>query len=339
MSESRSGLGRDRPPAPERPRLDLPELAWRVARSLSRADRRSLALRLLETEADEIVFRCDGNRWTAFPWDHMISGPLFVHGSFQGPEVRAVLDWMRRHGRLDSPRDVIIDVGANIGTSTIPFAQQTKCRVLAIEPVPDNFAVLCRNVTDNGLAPRVTCVQAAITTMPSRRVRMILPAGNSGGGEVRRPDTEATFAGGFSVRGTVDVPTMRLADLLDAQGVAPERVALVWSDTQGCEAEVVESGRPLWAAGVPLFVELDPLSKGGGVGSLEALLTAATAHFVGFIPAEALVRDAEAGAEPEHRAISELAALGRTLRATAADVLLLPSGFDVRPAPGGASSP
>ena len=263
-ADDEPGAGRreDAPREAARSTPDLPELAWRVAQALSRADRRVLALRLLETEADEIAFRRNGNRWTAFPWDHMISGPLFVHGGFEGREVRAVLDWMGRQGRLDPPRDVIIDVGANIGTSTIPFAQGTRCRVLAIEPVPDNFAVLCRNVADNGLASRVTCVQVAITTASHDRVRMILPAGNSGGGEVRRADAEATFANGWAVRGTVDVPTMPLAELLGAHDVAPPRVAFVWSDTQGCEAEVIESGLPLWTAGVPLFVGARPAVPG-----------------------------------------------------------------------------
>ena len=33
-----------------------------------------------------------------------------------------------------------------------------------------------------------------------------------------------------------------LADVLEAQGIAPEQVAFVWSDTQGCEADVIASG-------------------------------------------------------------------------------------------------
>ena len=34
-----------------------------------------------------------------------------------------------------------------------------------------------------------------------------------------------------------------LGEILDDQKIVPERVALVWSDTQGCEAEVIETGR------------------------------------------------------------------------------------------------
>ena len=116
------------------------ELALRIAAALPREDRARLALLLLEDEADEITFRREGTRWTAFPWDHFISRTLFVHGSFQKSELRALLAWFTRHSRFSAPRDVVIDLGANIGTSTIPITQQTGCRVIAVEPVPEIFA-------------------------------------------------------------------------------------------------------------------------------------------------------------------------------------------------------
>ena len=305
MSDREPEAGGSRTPSDGPERLDLPELAWRVSRALSRAGRRTLALRLLEGEAEELTFRRKGTRWTAFPWDHTVSGSLFVFGSFQGREVRAVLGWMARHDRFASPRDVIVDVGANIGTSTIPFAQgRADCRVLAIEPVPDIFGVLCRNVADNGLAGRVTCVQTAISVSGRDRVQMILPTGNGGGGELRRPDRPASFATRDGVRGVVDVPAAGLTAVLDTEGVRPDQVVFVWSDTQGCEADVIASGSALWAGGVPLFVELDPMTWGGPEGA-EVISAAAMGHFTGFIDAETLMADA-AAASPAHRRSSGL---------------------------------
>src|SRR5262245_54524417 len=222
--------------APERRGpTSLAELVSRMIAALSKAERRNLALRLLEAEAEEITFRREGVRWTAFPWDHRISGPLFAEGGFQAPAVRAVLARMARDGRLAAPRDVIVDVGANIGTSALPFAIETGCRVLAIEPVPDLLAVLRKNVADNGLGGQLMCVQAAITADRRARVRMVLPAGNSGGGEVERRGRAPSFGSAHPIRGVVDVPASGLADLLDAHDIAPERVAFVWSDTQGSE--------------------------------------------------------------------------------------------------------
>jgi len=324
MSEGSTGTIKGQPGGGGRDRIGLLELAWQVTSALPRAERVALALRLIETEAEEITFRREGTRWTAFPWDHMISQSLFVHGNFQGPEVQAVLAWMTRHQRIAAARNIVVDVGANIGTSAIPFALASDCRVVAIEPVPETFAVLCRNVTDNGLAPRVTCIQAAISAARADRIRMILPAGNGGGGEVHHPGRAPTFSGRNPVRGMVDVPAMALDKLLDIHGIAPERVAFVWSDTQGCEAEVTGTGRRLWAAGVPLFAEFDPGTWDNGNG-VEALLAAATGCFVGFVVAKTLIAHPTAKARP----IAELADFCRAIGPEGSDALLLPGGFEL----------
>ncbi len=324
LGEARPGAAEALRQAARRPRIEALDFVLRLTDAMPRADRAALAFRLLNQEAEEITFRRDGTLWTAFPWDHFIAGPLFVDGTFQEPEVRVVLSWMRRHRRFTAPCDVIIDVGANIGTSTIPFAGQTACRVVAVEPVPEIFALLCRNVTDNGLAPRVVCVQAAISRAVSGRVRMVSPLGNSGGGEVVRSDREPSFAGSYPIHGTVEVPAMALDELLDAHGIAPNRVAFVWSDTQGCETEVIETGRSLWAAGVPLFAEFDPTVWGGSNGAA-TLIAAAAACFAGFIPSQSLIADAGTVPQP----IAELAAFSRTIGPEGTDVLLLPDTFDL----------
>ena len=329
-TSSRS-LGEARPDAVEalrqaarRPRIEALDLVLRLTDAMPRADRAALAFRLLNQEAEEITFRRDGTLWTAFPWDHFIAGPLFVDGTFQEPEVRVVLSWMRRHRRFTAPCDVIIDVGANIGTSTIPFAGQTACRVVAVEPVPEIFALLCRNVTDNGLAPRVVCVQAAISRAVSGRVRMVSPLGNSGGGEVVRSDRGRALPDRTRSTARSRFRRWRWTSFSTPHGIAPNRVAFVWSDTQGCETEVIETGRSLWAAGVPLFAEFDPTVWGGSNGA-GTLIAAAAACFAGFIPAQSLIVDASAVPRP----IAELAAFSRTIDPEGTDVLLLPDTFDL----------
>lgn len=47
-----------------------------------------------------------------------------------------------------SPKSVFIDVGANIGLFTC-FANKLQCKVIAIEPNPLNFKLLCRNLYIN----------------------------------------------------------------------------------------------------------------------------------------------------------------------------------------------
>jgi FkbM family methyltransferase len=301
----------------KRLRTKMSELALRMALALPRAERVRLALLLLEGEAEEITFRRDMTRWTAFPWDHLTE-TLFVDGDFQGPELRALIDWLTRHCGFSAPRNVVFDLGAKIGTSTIPIARQTGCRIVAVEAVPEMFSVLCRNVADNGLASRVICVQAAIDRAVSGHVQIILPAGTRGG-EVSRPDWESSLARQLPSRGTAEAPAIGLSCLLDSHGIAAHQVAFVRSDTQGRECEVIQTGSCLWAAGVPLFAKFDPTHWGGPVG-LATLVSAATGCFAGFIPAETLI----AAADPKPRAIAELANFCRTIDSKGTEILLLP---------------
>jgi FkbM family methyltransferase len=314
MSDKQPETGKTSP----KPGAELVGVVRRLAAALPLVERRALAMALIENEADEITFRRGGATWTIAPWDQKISQFLFANENFQGEEIRAVLKRMRRSGRLASPRDWIVDVGANIGTSAIPFAQATDCRVLAIEPMPEPFALLTRNVANNDLTARVTCVRSAIVNGPAERVRMVLPVGNGGGAEVVRPGGAPSFAGRHAVRGEAQAPAAGLSAILERQGVAPERVAFVWSDTQGCEIDVIETGSALWRAGAPLFVEFDP--RVCGAEGLAPLADAALERFAAFIPSEALIENPAVAARP----IAELPAYCRGLGERSSDCLLLP---------------
>lgn len=62
------------------------------------------------------------------------------------------------HLRLPQPK-IIIDAGANIGTSSVYFAQQfPNARIFAVEPEASNFQLLRKNVAQY---PNVVAVQAA----------------------------------------------------------------------------------------------------------------------------------------------------------------------------------
>ena len=293
-------------------------LAWRLAESLSDRNRRRLAFALLEGDGEgTISFRRDGIRWTAFTWDTYVSSTLFAEGSFHGAELAAAVAWIARH-RIPGPDAVIVNVGAHIGTSAIPLARGSGCRVLAIEPEPENFALLGQNVRDNGLDDRIACVRLAIA-LARDRVELVLPRANSGGPEVVPPGRPPSFLRTHPVRRVVDVPAARLSAILDAQRILPDTVPLVWSDTQGSEIDVIESAPPLWAAGVPLYTEFDPDVLGAHEAT-GAFVRAATAHFAGFAVDSALVAR---GADVEVRPMAEFAtACGSFARPT--NVLLVP---------------
>jgi FkbM family methyltransferase len=76
-----------------------------------------------------------------------------------GLEDYAVVERVVRR-RSSLPVRTIVDAGANIGLTSLYFAQAfPECRILALEPDPDNFEILVQNI--RSLKTRVECVRAA----------------------------------------------------------------------------------------------------------------------------------------------------------------------------------
>jgi FkbM family methyltransferase len=273
---------------------------------------------MLQNEIDQFIFCRDGIIWTAFGWDLNITRSLVEHGHFQGDQIKAVVSWMKSNGRLGSNEKTIVDVGANIGTSCIPFTRLTECSVLAIEPFPDNYTLLEQNIRQNGLTSRIRCIQTAVSD-GSERVKMFRPERECGGEMIIR---DAPIEDAEVIR---DVPASGLMDILESAGIALEQIAFVWSDTEGSEASVVKTGTPLWLAGIPLYTEVYPkaLEK---QNSEEALLRLLPQFFDRFIGVSDLM---ESGVYARPEPISHFSGFLDDLknREDLSDVLLLPSGF------------
>jgi FkbM family methyltransferase len=264
--------------------------------------RRVLGWRALaDSGVGDITFESHGLTWTASPDDGPVGLALFVDGGYHGAELTALVSWMAHEGVLSATRDVIVDVGANIGSTCIPLVRATGCRALAIEPVARSFRRLTANVTQNGLAERIRCVRAAVAR-DSRSVAMCLVPESSGASFVLRSES-----GRRAIAETLleEVDARPLGDLLATAGFRTEEVALVWADVQGCEAEVIASGTALWSSGVPLWAEIEPssLAEQGGVAEFVRL---AGEHFDRFVEARDLIRHGAAAPPSPIAALTEL---------------------------------
>lgn len=149
--------------------------------------------------------------------------------------------------RLVEPGATVVDVGANIGYNTVHAARLAgpRGRVVAIEPTPDNLAVLRRNVAAAGLTNVVVEPVAAGTAAGERElfVRGERSAVNSF-------FPESCYA---HVTDVVRVPVVPLDELVDEASV-------VKIDVEGAELDVLEGMPRLLAAGsTALVVEWHPL--------------------------------------------------------------------------------
>lgn len=293
-------------------------LYWQ-ARFLTEAGALKLSYQLAGQAAEQITFVREGVRWTVNLRDQNIGLLLFMGDLADSLNVGYLLAWAQVHGRLPQC-DTILDIGANIGTTTIPFLLKSACRVVSVEPVPANLALLKQNLAQNNLLDRVTIIERAITDR-AETVKMVVTPVAFGGSEIDRGATHRPEAIFQQPTETISVTTTRLDDLIGSLAIAPARVAFVWCDVQGSEGAVVRTGAPLWAAGVPLWAEIAPplLER---QGSLAQFLRDVTRQFQSFITLRELT---DAGPHASPHSMQDFPALVGTLTGEKqTDVLFLP---------------
>ena len=200
---------------------------------------------------------------------------LFATGGYEEAEVTDFLRWAERE-RPATTFPHAVEVGANVGSTSILIGE-AGYELIAVEPVKRTFDLLSRNVHDNHLDGRIRCVRAAVVDREGF-VHMVQSKG-LGLSELATDGGGYGFdRWGFGQSGTEQVAGRRIEALLADHGIDPGDVAFVWSDVQGAEQGVIDSGHGLWAAGVPLWLEVWPyaIARHGG---LPAFLDSVESHF------------------------------------------------------------
>jgi FkbM family methyltransferase len=194
-----------------------------------------------------MTFERNGFRWTGEP-NCLVSESIFLSDHYQDDSIEAV------SGFVKSDRPTAVNIGAHMGDVALPLSRKWK-KVIAIEPTPSTFAKLQRNVRQNGLERQIICYQAAITDTSGERELVVYR--ETAACELVGDDGRVGY-GDREYLERVPVKTWRLDHLMEALKVPPAEIGLVWSDTQGFEAQVMESAPALWAGGTCLWVEIWP---------------------------------------------------------------------------------
>jgi FkbM family methyltransferase len=129
-----------------------------------------------------------------------------------------------------------IDIGANIGATTITVAQNPRVHCLAIEPEPQNFSHLRVNVAMNCQNNNVEIKRLAIF---SRRQKLSFELSSENRGDHRLRIGDKTGFYGEEKRTTIDVEAVPLDEIAGSL-TGPLAVKI---DTQGAEPFVVSGGK------------------------------------------------------------------------------------------------
>jgi FkbM family methyltransferase len=206
--------------------------------------------------------------------DRHIGRSLFVKGA--RPEFavlrRAVAAITALTGEDAITDRLFVDVGANIGTSTIPaLVSHGFGAAVCCEPDEENYRLLRTNVALNGLDERVTCLPVGVSDQVGR-ASLVTYEGSGGNSWVavdsdRVQDWEARRAARRASKNRDPEPremTLVEVELVTLDGLAengiidPDRVGLVWIDAEGHEGHVIAGAGTLVDRGLPIVVEFHP---------------------------------------------------------------------------------
>jgi FkbM family methyltransferase len=229
-----------------------------------------------------------GDTWYFVPTNDVLGKLTFLAGGFEHDVMVAAVDVVeQRVGRPPLTGRTFVDVGANIGTSSIPaLTMLGASHAIAVEPAKDNLRLLRANVAANGLDGRVTIVDRALSDHAGT-LRLEIGPENSGDYRIRL--TEEPGAIGEEGWTTEGVATSTFDDLLDDQDVALDDVGLVWIDTQGHEAHVLDGAKTLLASTVPVIAEYWPYGL-DRAGALDRFHTIVSTHYRAVIDVRASMR-------------------------------------------------
>lgn len=195
--------------------------------------------------------------------DVAISSSLVLDGHYGHEIMRRFCDCLRDRD-VDVQDALFVNAGANIGTTLLNAHACGFRNLLAIEPDPDNFALLRENAVQLGDAT-VTLENVAVGAAQGEAV-FHRHATNHGRHSLVQPsDPEA-------VANSIRVPVVRLSDLLE-----PGRAFVLFADVEGYEPQLLEgAGEALMSDCRAMCLELTPKWYDG------AHRTALCEHLSGF---------------------------------------------------------
>jgi FkbM family methyltransferase len=185
---------------------------------------------------------------------------------------RVVLPWLARdrnfageiHDLMCQARDILrdggtyLDIGANLGATTLPLAAVGGCVIHAFEPDPTNFQMLKANLAINCASHSVLLHQIALGDVNGKLAFEINPS-NPGDNRLAGSGHPAM---GESTWKRIEVEVRRLDDLFGFLA----KPLVVKIDAQGAEAKIIAGGRRTLADAELISLEWYPylLARVGG---------------------------------------------------------------------------
>ena len=130
---------------------------------------------------------------------------------------------LEEYGFLDVENEIVVDIGANIGDSTIYFALNNAKNVIALEPYPYSYNIALNNIKKNNIEEKIILLNAGY--------------GQDGTAKIN-PDYKSTGCSELkSFNDGIDVTTLSLKTLLNYYSI---NNAVLKMDCEGCEYNLLK---------------------------------------------------------------------------------------------------
>jgi FkbM family methyltransferase len=185
--------------------------------------------------------------------DGEIGRSVFITHEYERRYMGAAVDHLKQLGS-GLPGPVFVDVGANIGISTLDALLHFGFeRAVCFEPDSWNFRILKMNLVLNDLTEKVNAHRMALSNSEGERL-LQRTEGNSGDSQLVAPTEPA--GPGEGNREVCEIT--RLDTYLDAHPGLLEEIGLLWIDAQGHDPLVLQGAESLMKRGTPVVIEYWP---------------------------------------------------------------------------------
>lgn len=228
-----------------------------------------------------VVANVSGIRYHVSTADRTVGREVFLTGGYDTPCIARIFRVLGALGHRDFGEKTFVDIGANIGTSTLPaVVEHGFGRAVALEPDGTNYALLVQTIVDNELEHRIKPIQVALSNEDKVVLFERCPV-NHGDHRVRNQSAAATPSAGADLmqensRSVISIPATTFDSLAEQGIIKLDEVGLVWMDTEGHEGHVFQGASSLLKSEVPVLTEFWPyaLQRAGGLDLFVELVQA-----------------------------------------------------------------
>lgn len=186
--------------------------------------------------------------------DTAISSKIFSSGKTYSEEEIRMFFYMTEKYYGFKPRkgDIFLDIGANIGTTSVYVAKYYKetLNVISFEPDPHNYKYLQLNIILND-CKNVTAENIGLSNKSEKKDMMVFQD-NRGKNRMISPASGPLSQGEEAIK----VQAICLDEYIVKNDIEKDKIKYIWIDTEGYEPYVVAGMSDLLSNGkIPLFME------------------------------------------------------------------------------------